>query len=91
MRQQPDSCLVIRIELNTCNKLVVPYIVCILKDRQEITWPDPVSFGHFGPDLHFAVLEVEGFVTPEPGGLYGVDDVFRGALSATPPELVTCA
>lgn len=31
MRQQPDSCLVIRIELNTCNKREVPYIVCVLK------------------------------------------------------------
>lgn len=36
MRQQPDSCLVIRIELNTCNKRKVPYKVCVcVTDRKS--------------------------------------------------------
>ena len=55
------------------------------------TWPYPISFGHFGSDLHFSVFEVEGLVASESCGLYWVYDMFRRALPTTSPELVACA
>ena len=54
-------------------------------------WPYPISFGHFGSDLHFSVFEVEGLVASESCGLYWVYDMLRRALPTASPELVACA
>lgn len=66
------------------------YLVKRLPGRY-LTWPQPISIRHLGPDLYLSVLEVEAPGAAETRRLDWVDDVVRRAVPSAAPEVVSGA
>ena len=61
----------------------IPSILSRSRPVVELTWPDPVSGGHLGTDLHPAVREAEGKRRAHGRRHDGVEDVLRVTLAHT--------